>query len=216
MGSWNKYLFYYICKNRYKRSSKHADSKYSKQYVYGFGIGLASAGAIIVGNKIGEEKPGEAVDYAKRLGVLAPLVGIISGAALYAGAPYIVNIFNIQPDTVKMTVDVLKIMAVFAPLRFFNVLMIVGIFRGGGDTLYSMLVQLGTVWFYAIPVGAVAAIFFKLPLQQVFFLLLSEEIIKVVFEMKRFRSGKWMKNVAGGVEKEKVQAKERPRLAEVN
>ena len=181
-----------------------------------FGIGLASAGAIIVGNKIGQEKSDEAIDYAKRLGVLAPIVGIISGAALYAGAPYIVNIFNIEADTVKMTVDVLKIMAVFAPLRFFNVLMIVGIFRGGGDTLYSMLVQLGTVWFYAIPLGAVGAIFFKLPLQQVFFLLLSEEIIKVVFEMKRFRSGKWMKNVAGTVEKEKMKTKEKHRVAEVN
>nr|WP_300003431.1 MATE family efflux transporter [Tissierella sp.] len=181
-----------------------------------FGIGLASAGAIIVGNKIGQGKPEEAIDYAKRLGILAPLIGIISGAALYAGAPYIVNIFNIEANTVKMTIGVLKIMAVFAPLRFFNVLMIVGIFRGGGDTLYSMFLQLGTVWFYAIPVGAVGAIFFKLPLEQVFFLLLSEEIIKVAFEFSRFRSGKWMKNIDGTIEPAKPKEKVKHRVAEVH
>ena len=178
------------------------------------GIGLATAGAIIVGNKIGEEKRDEALDYAKRLGVLAPIVGIISGAALYIGAPYIVSIFNIDESTVKMTIDVLKIMAVFAPLRFFNVLMIVGVFRGGGDTTYSMLVQLGTVWFFAIPIGFLAAVYFKLALPVVFFLLCSEEIVKVVFELKRFRSGKWMKNIAGSVEKETILKK--PRVAEIN
>lgn len=164
-------------------------------------IGLATAGAIIVGNKIGEEKRDEALDYAKRLGVLAPMVGLISGAALYIGAPSIVNIFNIDESTVKMTIDVLKIMAVFAPLRFFNVLMIVGVFRGGGDTTYSMLVQLGTVWFFAIPIGFLGAVYFKLPLAPVFFLLCSEEIVKIVFELKRFKSGKWMKNIAGSLEK---------------
>ncbi|OLS01498.1 MATE family efflux transporter [Tissierella creatinophila] len=167
------------------------------------GIGLATAGAIIVGNKIGEEKTDEALDYAKRLGVLAPLVGLISGVALYIGAPYIVKIFNIDESTVRMTIDVLKIMAVFAPLRFFNVLMIVGVFRGGGDTTYSMLVQLGTIWFFAIPIGFLGAVYFKLTLPTVVFLLCSEEIVKVVFELKRLRSGKWMKNIASSLEKEK-------------
>lgn len=166
------------------------------------GIGLATAGAIIVGNKIGEEKIEEALDYAKRFGVLAPIVGLISGSALYVGAPYIVNIFNINESTIKMTIDVLKIMAVFAPLRFFNVLMIVGVFRGGGDTTYSMLVQLGTIWFFAIPIGFLAAVYFKLTLPVVFFLLCSEEIVKVVFELNRFRSGKWIKNIASNIEHE--------------
>ena len=165
------------------------------------GIGLATAGAIIVGNKIGEGNMEEALDYSKRLGILAPLVGIISGLALYLGAPFIINIFNIDASTMEMTSQVLKIMAVFAPLRFFNVLMIVGIFRGGGDTTYSMLVQLGTVWFFAIPLGFIAAVYLKLSLPIVFFLLCSEEIVKMVFELKRFKSGKWIKNVSGTLEK---------------
>lgn len=168
-----------------------------------FGIGLASAAAIIVGNKIGEGKADEALDYAKRLGVLAPLIGVVSGLALYIGAPQIVNIFNIENDTAKMTIEVLKIMAVFAPLRFFNVLMIVGVFRGGGDTTYSMFVQLGTVWIYSIPAGFIAAVYFKLSLPLVFFVIASEELLKVVFELKRFRSGKWIKNITLSIEKEK-------------
>ncbi|MBC8590932.1 MATE family efflux transporter [Wansuia hejianensis] len=163
-------------------------------------IGLASAAAIIVGNKIGEGREDLADEYAIKLGILAPMVGLASGIALWLAAPYIVGIFNIEKDTISMTIDVLKIMAVFSPLRFFNVLMIVGVFRGGGDTTYSMLVQLGTIWLFAIPAGFAAAVYFKMSLQQVFFILALEEVIKIGFEIKRLRSKKWIRNVSNNIE----------------
>ena len=41
--------------------------------------------------------------------------------------------------------------------------MIVGVFRGGGDTTYSMLVQCGTIWLYAVPMAFLGATVFSLP-----------------------------------------------------
>ena len=73
--------------------------------------------------------------------------------------------------------------------------MIVGIFRGGGDTLYSTLVQLGTVWFYAVPISFIGAIFLGFPVTLVYFLICTEEFIKIIFERSRLKSGKWIKNV---------------------
>lgn len=73
--------------------------------------------------------------------------------------------------------------------------MIVGIFRGGGDTTYSMLVQLGTIWCFAIPAGFIAAIYLKLPLEKVFFIISLEEVVKIFFEAKRLSSKKWIRNV---------------------
>lgn len=162
-------------------------------------IGLATAASIIVGNQIGAGEEDLAIDYARKLGILAPIVGLISGGLLFLISPLIVGIFKINAETRIMTINVLKIMAIFAPLRFFNVLMIVGVFRGGGDTLYSMLVQLGTVFLYAIPGGYLAATKFNLPLEYVFLIITSEELVKIFFEIARLKSGKWIKDVTGEI-----------------
>ncbi len=158
-------------------------------------IGIATAASIMIGNKIGAGEEDLAVDYAIKLGILAPIVGLISGIALWIASPSIVGVFKINKDTLEITITVLRIMAIFAPLRFFNVLMIVGVFRGGGDTTYSMLVQLGTVWFFAIPAGYIAAVYLKMPLDKVFLIICLEEVVKIVFEAKRLHSKKWIKNI---------------------
>ncbi len=158
-------------------------------------MGMANAAAIIIGNKIGAGEEESAVDYSTKLSILAPIVGLIMGIALWFAAPVVVGLFKINQDTFNMTVGVLRIMAFFSPLRFFNVLMIVGIFRGGGDTTYSMLVQLGTVWLFAIPAGFIAAVYFKMPLEQVFFIITLEEVVRVFFEINRLKSKKWLRNV---------------------
>ena len=162
-------------------------------------MGLASAAAIIIGNKIGEGEEETAIDYATKLGVLAPIIGLFSGLALWIASPFIVNLFNINPETIRMTTNVLRIMALFAPLRFFNVLMIVGVFRGGGDTKYSMFVQLGCIWAFAIPSAYIGAVYFKLPLESVFFIICLEDVIKVFFEARRLGSKKWIRNVANEI-----------------
>lgn len=162
-------------------------------------MGLASAAAIIIGNKIGAGEEEVAIEYATKLGILAPIIGLFSGLALWFASPIIVSLFKINPETIKMTINVLKIMALFAPLRFFNALMIVGVFRGGGDTKYSMYVQLGCIWAYAIPAAYIATVYFKLPLETVFFIICLEDVIKVFFEYKRLRSKKWIRNVSNEI-----------------
>lgn len=158
-------------------------------------IGLASAAAIMIGNKIGANEEDVAVDYSHKIGKVAPVLGLIIGILVWVLAPQIVKPFNVEAGTFKDTVEVLRIMALICPIRSYNVVMIVGIFRGGGDTLYSTLVQLGTVWFYAVPIAFLAATIFKLPITFVYFLICTEEFIKICFERSRVRSGKWIKNV---------------------
>ena len=58
-----------------------------------------------------------------------------------------------------------------------------------------MLVQLGTVWCFAIPAGFIAAAYFKLPLNKVYFIICLEEVIKIGFEAKRLHSKKWIRSI---------------------
>ncbi|MGL4873821.1 MAG: MATE family efflux transporter [Clostridium sp.] len=158
-------------------------------------IGLATGASIMVGNKIGAGEEEVALDYSKKIGILSPIFGLILGLIIMLTAKFIVAPFNIEHSTYLDTVNVLYVMALFCPIRFFNIVMIIGVFRGGGDTTYSMVVQAGTVWLYAVPLAFIGATVFNLSVVPVYFLICSEEIIKVFFEMVRLRSGKWLKVV---------------------
>lgn len=160
-------------------------------------IGLASAAAIMVGNKIGAKQEKVAIDYSIKLEVVAPILGLLVGVLLWITTPLIVKPFSVTPETTKNTITVLRIMAIFCPLRFYNVLMIVGIFRGGGDTLYSTLVQLGTIWCFAVPLSFLGATLLKFPITAVYFLVCCEELVKFFFERARLKSGKWLRDVIG-------------------
>ena len=157
--------------------------------------GLGVAAAIIIGNKIGAEEEDVAIDYSKKIGIFAPIAGFILGIIIWIAAPLIVKPFDVSAEACADTIRVLRIMAIFSALRFFNTVMIIGVFRGGGDTLYTMLVQLGTVWFYAVPIAFFAAIVLKMPVEVVFFLICSEELVKLSFSISRLKSCKWIKNV---------------------
>lgn len=158
-------------------------------------VGMATATAIMIGNKIGANEEDEARKCATNVGILTPLVSIAMGIAIWVLAPQIIKLFNVTPGTYQDTLGILRLMAIFLPIRAFNMVMIVGVFRGGGDTTYSMLVQGLTIWLYSVPIAFFAATVLALPIQAVFFLVSTEECIKIIFELTRLKSGKWIKNV---------------------
>ena len=159
------------------------------------GIGIAVAACIMIGNKIGADEEEEAKDYAIKIGILSPIVGAIIGLGLWIFAPLAVTPFNISAETAASTILVLRLIAIFTPIRTFNVVMIIGVLRGGGDTTFSMMVQAGTVWLYSVPGAFIGATVLGLPLIGVYFIICTEEFIKLFFEIYRLKSGKWIRNV---------------------
>ncbi|MEG0013027.1 MAG: MATE family efflux transporter [Cellulosilyticaceae bacterium] len=162
-------------------------------------VGMAVGTAIMIGNKIGAGEEEEARNCATNTGILTPMVSIVVAVAIWVLAPVVLKPFNVTQETYQDTIQVLRIMALFFPIKAFNMVMIVGVFRGGGDTTYSMLVQAGTVWLYSVPIAFIAVTVFALPVQAVFFLISTEECVKIIFELTRLKSGKWLKNVIEGV-----------------
>lgn len=158
-------------------------------------IGIAVASCVMIGNKIGAGEESIAKDYSSKIGVLSPMIGAVIGIGLWIFAPLVVKPFNIGAETTVATIAVLRLIAIFAPIRTFNVVMIIGVLRGGGDTTFSMLVQAGTVWFYSVPGAFIGATLLGLPLLGVYFIICTEEFIKLFFEIYRLKSGKWIKNV---------------------
>lgn len=160
-----------------------------------FGIGIASASAILIGNKIGAGKEEDAKEDAIKISVFGVLIGIIIGIFFFFLSPFIAMLFKITPETYENLIFVLKVMAIILPLRFFGITQIIGVLRGGGDVMYAIVTELVAVWLIGVPLSFVGAVYFKLPITIVYILVCLEEPFKAIATYPRLRSGKWIKNL---------------------
>ena len=90
-------------------------------------------------------------------------------------------------------------MGVMMALKSFNTFIVIGVLRSGGDTKYSLFLELGCMWLVSIPLTFLAA--FKGA--SIFILVLltySEEIAKFIFGVPRAVSKKWATNLVKEIE----------------
>ncbi|MGH4122838.1 MAG: MATE family efflux transporter [Clostridium sp.] len=167
-------------------------------------LGLANASSIMIGNKIGsgEEETGKI--YAKRFCVLGIIVAISLAGLLALSAPSILSFFNVSTNVLHDSLIILYITSLIFIVRVFDIILIVGILRGGGDAKYSLLIEGLTMWLIGVPLALIGAFILKLPVYLVVALVTVEEIVKCYFAVKRLLSNKWINNVIKNMDREVV------------
>lgn len=156
---------------------------------------LGNSAMIVVGKEIGKGDIESGNLYAKKLCKLSLLIGLFIGIFIFILAPYIVRLFNVNEEILIAGEKILKINALILLLRTYVFIMIVGILRGGGDARFGAILQGLSMWFVGIPLVYYAAFILKLPLYYVIIFTIAEELIKVIFIVRRFSSGKWINNL---------------------
>jgi len=156
---------------------------------------LGNSAMIVVGKEIGKGDIEAGNLYAKKLCKLSLLIGLFIGIFIFILAPYIVRLFNVNEEILIAGEKILKINALILLLRTYVFIMIVGILRGGGDARFGAILQGLSMWFVGIPLVYYAAFILKLPLYYVIIFTIAEELIKVIFIVRRFSSGKWINNL---------------------
>lgn len=158
-------------------------------------MGLGSSSMIVVGIEIGAGKKEKGILYAKRMYRLAIGVGLIIAVVLFFAADALVAGFKMSDHVLHSSAMILRIYAGLIVFKTYNFIMIVGILRGGGDSKYALIVQGAAMWFVGIPMAFVAAFVLRLPIYAVVAMCAVEEVLKVVFLVYRFHSGKWIHNL---------------------
>ncbi|MEG2196985.1 MAG: MATE family efflux transporter [Cellulosilyticaceae bacterium] len=156
---------------------------------------MAASSLTIVGNAIGEGNIDKAKLYAKRIIVIALGIGVIISLGIATLSPFIVKMFNISEQVSTTTIHILLINSVILLPKIIAIMMIVGIFRGGGDTKHSLLLEGGTMWGIGVPLSLIGVFVLNLRLEFVVAMLMVEEFTKAALCMRRFKSGKWIHNV---------------------
>lgn len=163
------------------------------------GFSLGDAALILVGEKLGEGDTKYALELGKKILKTAIVTGIIFGIGLIAVSQKLVPLFDLTEKGREYAIIIIAIDAVFLALVLYNGICVVGLLRAGGDTLFAMLIETGSIWLYAVPMAFATALLFHLPVYLVMFCVKTEEILKCAILTKRVISQKWVKNVVSDI-----------------
>ncbi len=158
-------------------------------------FGMASAGGILLGNIIGENKMEEAREGAKKLMKLTVLTGAIGGLIVLAATPLVLMYAELSQQAMHYLKYMLLINTYYVMGAAVNTTLIAGVFRAGGDSRFGFICDTIDMWVYAVPLGFIAAFVLKLPVMWVYFLLCTDEFVKWPWVIKHYRSGKWLNNI---------------------
>lgn len=160
-----------------------------------FAFGLANGSAVMIGNKIGAGKIVEAQEYTRRFLKLSVLIGLFIGGALALSSPFVLSFFNISKEVYTSALRILYITSLIMTIKVLGAVIIVGILRGGGDAAHALKVEGLTMWLVGVPLALVGSFVFKFPVEMVVSLVALEEVMKVIFSLRRLRNSNWIHQV---------------------
>lgn len=163
-------------------------------------IGISNATSVLVGNRIGADKEEEAYLYAGRSLGLGIVGGILVGAVLQLVKAPVLSLYNVSPEVIANAGYLINVITFFLCIRVNNMTIVVGILRAGGDTRFSLFLDGFIIWIVGVPMAYLAAFVLHLPVYFVYLFAMSEELTKWILGLYRYRSRKWINNLAAQVE----------------
>lgn len=166
--------------------------------------GFAYAARVMIGKKLSQESPEQAILYAKKITKVCIVSALILSGIILIASPFIVKLFyNLSPEVKKIFYHLLLIQSVVLLANFMNNIWIVGVFRTGGDNLFTMKMIAITTWGIGVPLVFLGADIFSWPVEAVYVCFSLEEVTKAVVGYFRFRSNKWANNLVKDMLEEK-------------
>ncbi len=159
-------------------------------------IACGDAGGILTGNEIGAGRRDVAGRFARRSLIHATLLGVLIGGVILALSGVYPTLYQVTPEIRAQASSIMIVMGLLFWLRGSNFTLIIGVLRAGGDTRFSALIDTGAVWLVGIPMALAGVYLFHLPVWGVYLLIMADEITRYVVTFRRFRSGKWIHQLA--------------------
>jgi putative MATE family efflux protein len=165
------------------------------QLVFVVFFGSGNAAGMLIGHAIGRGHLDEARRFGRNTLLLAPVVGAAVAVLVAVAAPFVPLIFHVTPAVRELTTSLLWVFCLLLPGKSFYHDTLVGVLRGGGDTVFSLFVDQSGIWLWALPLGWLMAFVFHWPFLVVYFLIGLEEPLKSSSVLWRMKSGRWIHEV---------------------
>lgn len=163
--------------------------------VFCFCRGLGVGTMVMVGNVLGSGELELAKEYGKKLSKLSVLFGIASGLVMGTFIPLIVRFAPLEPTATKLLQGMLIFGIPYMVAKSYNVTVLNGILAAGGEMKFDMYGNIGAMWCFTIPLGFMAAFWWKLPVLAVFCIINLDEIVKIPAVYWYYKKYKWVKDL---------------------
>lgn len=159
-------------------------------------MGLCSSCAVMIGGYIGRGDIPLAKLCARRHVELVIGISVVSGAAMLLLRQPLLSLFGVSQAVRDDALSVLTIYAFEMTLRNVPAILVMGVFRAGGDTRYGLVIDCITLYLIGLPATAAAGLVFRLSVPMTYLIMyLSEDVFKCIAYITHMRSGKWIRPV---------------------
>lgn len=157
--------------------------------------GVSQAAGILMGKRLGAGEYDEAYREAKKLMWYGLAGSVCLSAVLMGVRGSYVGLYNVETQVQRTSAHLLAVFAVLAPVKVANMILGGGIIRSGGNTTYTMIIDIIGTWLVGVPLGLVTAFVFHLPVVWVYFILSQEEVVRLLISFVVFKRKKWIKKL---------------------
>ncbi len=158
-------------------------------------FGVASAAAVTIGKAIGEGDMQKARDRGHTFKLISIVFGVAVFAVIFFARNIAIDYYNVTQATKDLAHQMILVAAVIGFFVSISGIGIVGILRGGGDTKFSLMAEMVTLWGIAIPLAYFVAFVLHWPVPLVFLVMKLDEPAKNVLCFIRMRGTRWLNNV---------------------
>ena len=158
-------------------------------------VGAAASATVIIGTIIGTGEIELVKRYAKKMQKIFLCIGLCSGLALFCLKGPFLSLYNLQPETMKMTNTFLNILCIVVVGMSYQMPTNSGIIRGGGSVNFVVKMDLISIWAIVIPLSFFMAFVVKASPVVVFVCLNLDQLFKCVPAFLKVNYGNWIKKL---------------------
>ncbi|MDD2955421.1 MAG: MATE family efflux transporter [Oscillospiraceae bacterium] len=157
--------------------------------------GVANSAAVITGNTIGAGEYEKAKKQAGTFAALSILFGLLAAGLVLATRTAAVDFYNVSDSTKALAHQMMTVLAGVCFFQSVGSVNLIGTLRGGGDSRFVLMCDVGSLWAFAVPAGFLTGLVFHWPAAVVYLFLRIDEAVKAVACLLRLISGKWVRDV---------------------
>ncbi len=165
------------------------------QYLKVIVIAISSTSSVMIGNAIGRGETGRIKSDARTLSVIDVIIGLILGILLILLREPLLSMYSLSESATKMAGNLIIIMGFVMVGMSYQMPVSFGIIQGGGDTGFTMKMNLISTWLIVMPLSFLSAFWWKWPVEAVVMVIQSDQIFKGLPTLLRFRSYRWIRKL---------------------
>jgi len=159
-------------------------------------MAFGSSASIIVGEKLGAGRVGEAKDVSRKLLAFSMAVALFAGLVMVASAPIFPKIYDTTESVRSLSAYMILVTAATIPFFAFSYCAYY-IIRSGGRVILTFILDSGVMWTAVIPLTVILAYFTDVSVFWLYFIGQMLEIVKLIPGIIMLKSGKWAQSLVG-------------------